>query len=309
MHKICVIGVYFGKFPRYFPLWLDSCRYNSTIDFLIITDEVIMNAPNNVKQINMSFEEFRVIVQSKFEFEISLERPYKICDYKPVFGVICSEYLSNYDFWGHCDFDMIFGNIRKYITKDILDSYDKILSLGHLSLYRNTEECNNRFKLDGSLIGSYKEVYTTDKGFAFDEIKGINQIYKKNNFPVYDDRIFADISSIFRRFKLALNDVNYNYQIFSFNKGKIQREYFIGGNYFNDEFIYLHIKKPKDLKIHGYSNEYDCYFITYSGFYKKNNDASLDEIKKYNDFYGVIYEKYEYIKYKVKGKYNKYLKK
>ena len=33
MHKICVVGIYFGRFPEYFPLWLNSCGYNKTIDF------------------------------------------------------------------------------------------------------------------------------------------------------------------------------------------------------------------------------------------------------------------------------------
>lgn len=105
----------------------------------------------------MSFNDFRVLVQSKFDFPVSLERPYKICDFKPAFGLICSEYIQGYDFWGHCDFDMIFGDIRKYITDDLLNSYDKILPLGHLSIYRNNEENNSRFKLSGSLVGDYKK--------------------------------------------------------------------------------------------------------------------------------------------------------
>ena len=101
MYKICIIGIYFGKFPSYFNLWLTSCAYNNSIDFLVITDQYIDNLPANVKVINMSFYDFRNLVQSKFDFKISLERPYKICDFKPAFGIICDNFLHGYDFWGH----------------------------------------------------------------------------------------------------------------------------------------------------------------------------------------------------------------
>ena len=37
-YKVCVIGVYFGKLPEYFNLWLKSCEYNKDIDFLIVSD-------------------------------------------------------------------------------------------------------------------------------------------------------------------------------------------------------------------------------------------------------------------------------
>ena len=37
-YSICIVGVYFGKLPKYFNLWLKSCENNSDIDFLIIGD-------------------------------------------------------------------------------------------------------------------------------------------------------------------------------------------------------------------------------------------------------------------------------
>ena len=38
MNKTVIIGVYFGKFPEYFDLWLKSAEYNRNVDFLIFTD-------------------------------------------------------------------------------------------------------------------------------------------------------------------------------------------------------------------------------------------------------------------------------
>ena len=38
-YKIVMILPYFGKLPNYFDLWLQSAEKNSTIDWLIYTDD------------------------------------------------------------------------------------------------------------------------------------------------------------------------------------------------------------------------------------------------------------------------------
>jgi len=257
----------------------------------------------------MSFDELRDLVQSKFDFKIALYKPYKICDFRPAFGLIFEEYLQDYDFWGHCDFDMIFGDLRKYFTEELLNSYDKILPLGHLSLYRNNLENNKRFILDGSEVGDFKTVFMTDKAYAFDEIRGIGQIFKKNNYAFYDERIFADISTKHKRFKLGLKDINYKNQIFTFDNGKIFREFFINGNYKKDEFIYIHIRKPKNLQIKCSPQYWDRFYITNTGFYEKKGDAKLDDINKFNKYNGWLYESYEKAKGWIAGKKNGLIKK
>ena len=35
--------------------------------------------------------------------------------------------MVGYDFWGHCDMDLIWGDIRNFITEDVLSKYDKII--------------------------------------------------------------------------------------------------------------------------------------------------------------------------------------
>lgn len=50
MKSIVYIVLYFGKFPSIFPLWLNSCRNNPTIDWLIFTDDhSCFNYPQNVR--------------------------------------------------------------------------------------------------------------------------------------------------------------------------------------------------------------------------------------------------------------------
>ena len=121
MKKICLISVYFGKLPKYFQLWLDSCKGNPNVDFLVfIDDRTEFRYPDNVKRYFMSFEEVRTRFQLLFDFKIQLNTPYKLCDYKPAYGEAFIDYIDGYDFWGYCDIDIIWGDIRKYITEEKL---------------------------------------------------------------------------------------------------------------------------------------------------------------------------------------------
>lgn len=146
-----IILPYFGKFNSYFKLWLLSCENNSDFDWLIITDvQIEEKIPKNVKVINMSFDEFKSKLQKKFDFKIRLNKPYKLCDYKQFYGYIFEDDLRNYDYWGYCDCDLIFGNIRNFISQTIQNDYDKLLRTGHLSLIRNDMKLNKNFKKYGT---------------------------------------------------------------------------------------------------------------------------------------------------------------
>ena len=143
-YSICLIIPYFGKFKNYFPLFLESCRYNPSIDWLVFTDikeEYLW--PDNVKKITMSFEQFAGLVQNNFEYNIALDRPYKLCDFKPAYGEILRDYLRRYDFWGHCDCDLIFGNIRKFITDEVLENHAKIGPPQNVRTAQKSPWCRN----------------------------------------------------------------------------------------------------------------------------------------------------------------------
>ena len=114
MRKCCFIIPYYGKFPDYFPLFLHTCRWNEDFDWLFVTDiDFNGDCPDNVHWLRMSFDELKGLVQSKFDFKISLERIYKLCDFKPTYGYVFEEYLKDYKCWGHCDIDTIMGKINQ----------------------------------------------------------------------------------------------------------------------------------------------------------------------------------------------------
>lgn len=293
MARVCIVGVYFGKLPNYFDLWLKSAQRNPSVNFMIFTDQQRDSLPENVRFIEFTLEKMKKTASEKLGFEVSLERPYKCCDFKPVYGVIFEEYLKEYAYWGHCDFDLIWGDLNGFFNKYPLEKYDRFLPLGHLCLYRNTYENNRRFMLEGASV-SYKTVFTSVRSYAFDEENGMYRIFEKNGFSAFNERIFADISKIYHRFRLALNDKNYDYQVFCWEDGHVYRYYYDGGIK-REEFIYIHFKERGFLPFESDCINADAFYITNKGFYICSPaDISIDTIQKYNLFDSHEKEKKEF---------------
>ena len=195
MKSICLIIPYYGKFPNYFELWLKSVEKNSTIDFLLVTDiKESYDYPSNVKIKNMTFNELKTQVQSLYDFKISLDNPYRIVDFKVAYGELFYEYIKKYDFWGYCDVDLIFGDIRKFVTEEILNQYDKINLHGHFSLHKNCDEMRHLYKKTSKNIIDYKTAFKVNWTWHFDEYPGVSYICKDNDIKYIDLEDYADIS-------------------------------------------------------------------------------------------------------------------
>lgn len=171
-HSIAVIIPYFGKVPWYFNFFIYSCAWNTSVKFFIIADEIINDdhIPNNVIIINKAFEEIKELIAQKLGHRITLDTPHKLCDFKPAYGIIFDDLLYGFDFWAHGDIDVIFGNIREFITDQILENYD-IISVrsefitGPFALYRNRNDVNTLFKKSKS----HRIVFQTKEYCGFDE--------------------------------------------------------------------------------------------------------------------------------------------
>lgn len=297
MEKIAVISVYYGVLPPNYELWLRSCEYNKTIDFLFITDIELESLPSNVKLIKLTFAQFRKLAEEKLGMSVRLDKPYKLCDFRPMYGQILEDYLIGYDYWAHCDMDLIFGDLRSFFDKYDISHYDRFLYLGHLSLYRNTPHCNQYYKLPGSKCGSWEEVVSTPQNHCFDECVGIYEIFRKNNLPIFEKRVFADIAIVYNRFRLALDDINYDKQVFYWENGHVYRSYWLDGKEFCDEFIYIHFKKRNFSKELFDAHSATAFFIGPNGFTKKKGKVSLTDVDRINPYPGIAYEKMELRRY------------
>lgn len=167
MKSIVIIFPYFGTLPVQFKIWRASALKNPSIDFMFFTDAEVKPAPNIIVH-KMQFCAFRQIVQKAFDFQITLNRPYKLCEYKQAYGYILQDYIKDYDFWGFGDLDLVYGDLRYFFTENVL-SHKFLLGWGHLTLLHNDEDTNYFFmkQLDG--YQNYKDAFTTSKITYFDE--------------------------------------------------------------------------------------------------------------------------------------------
>lgn len=257
MKKCCFIIPYFGKFPNYFQLFLNSCSFNRDYNWLIFTDdETLYKYPENVKRVLISYDEMKSIIQSRFDFDICIPLPYKLCDLKPMYGFLFSEYLSEFRFWGHCDVDTILGNLSHFITDEMLDKYDKMFCLGHMTIYRNTPENNQLFmsRYKGRLL--YKEVLQSNQIFVFDEENrdeyNINRMFLDLGKNVYCKDLSLNINlfyPLFRRIRHIVGSTyeteKYKSSICVWDNGNIFRYYFEKGILKVEEFMYIHLQGRK----------------------------------------------------------------
>jgi len=295
-HKIILIIPYYGTFPEYLHAWLLSVSYNPDVDFLLVTDIQYKNKyPENVKVLNWSFEKLIKEIQTNFDFPINITRPYKLCDYKLAYGLIFQKHITQYDFWGYCDIDQVFGSIRNFIQNDILDNYDFIELLGHFSLHKNNGRVNNFFKMDGSLYG-YKKAFSTSRNCNFSETTGKIQIILKNNFKYYHKPdSFADLSRWHKKIMLVDNSVcSHKHQIFFWENGKAYMAYVADEKVCVKEFMYIHFqKKNPKIEFKDVSDVKSFYCFADKFVIKNEGPPTKEFIYKHSNYRGALREKIE----------------
>ena len=247
--NILLIIPYFGKFHSYFQLWLQSCKYNPTINWLILTDdETAYDYPTNVKVVYTNFNAVVKDFQKCYDFPIILNKPYQLCEFKVAYGEVFAQYTQGFDFWGHCDIDVIWGNLRKHLKEDILQSFSKISWRGHLTLYKNTGHINKLYRTPIDGIDFYKYAFANPTGFplAPDE-RAINYLYESQGEKIYKELMFADLK--IRSFNFSLlhfpDEENYKNQkqIFLWENGNLLRLYTKDGKVCKEDFAYIHFLK------------------------------------------------------------------
>ena len=167
MKSIVIIFPYFGILPPQYKMWRESALQNPNIDFMFFTDANVEPAKNILVH-KMQFEQFQHLAQKAFDFPIVLDRPYKLCEYKQAYGYILQDYIKGYDFWGFGDLDLVYGDIRSFITEEVLN-HKFLLGWGHLTLLHNDEETNKYFMEQVDGYQNYKDAFSTSKITFFDE--------------------------------------------------------------------------------------------------------------------------------------------
>ncbi len=199
MKSICLIIPYFGTWPEWFPLFLESCRYNPTIDWHFFTDcGEAGNSYPNIKFTHISYPDYQQLISHRLHIAFT-GNPYKLCDLKPSLGYIHRAELESYDCFGFGDIDVIYGNLRKFLTPDVLDK--KLVSThadrvsGHFCLMENTGEMRNAFRK----IPGWESLLETGKHQGIDESCFTRVFIKHRKHPEWIKRLSPQYRScVFR---------------------------------------------------------------------------------------------------------------
>jgi len=151
LKSILIIINYFGEWPPWFPVFLESCKKNSTINWLFHTDcPVEQYKIDNVKFKQVTFDDYVSMVSKKLNVNFRPENSYKLCDIKPMYGILHNDEISGFDFYGYGDVDVVYGNIRHFYTDEVLENnvistHVGIVS-GHMALFKNVGWIRNAYK-------------------------------------------------------------------------------------------------------------------------------------------------------------------
>ena len=261
--SIRLVVPYFGERPSYLPLVVRSMAANPDVHWLLFTDRPVPDAPANVSVRRCEFTDLAARIQSHFDFEISLERPYKLCDFRPAFGEVFAAELAGYDFWGHCDLDVIFGRIRDHLPPEAFDA-DKILIQGNFALYRNTVDAARWFRheIDGI---SYRKVMTNAAAMHFDEMAGMHYILRELGISYWQAPVIFDLS--FRRYRTrAEHPKGRDPRRYAWEQGEICEYRLVGQDIARRTALLVHLQKRTMRMPSSDVLAADRYWISANGF-------------------------------------------
>lgn len=311
MKKGIFIIVYFGKIPSYFTVWKKTAERSKKFDFLIVTDDTtaIFSDTNNIKICIMTFTEFKERVQRKFQFTVNLNNPRKLCDYKPAYGYLFEEEIKEYDYWGYCDLDLIFGDIDKLIPLE--QNYDKLFAHGHMTLFKNSYEMNRIFMKKINHNQTFEDIYKNDYNFVFDEPSdnlNINLICAESQVKTYIDYNIADVNPYSYLFRRSLYDYSCPNKkdritklekngktVYLWDNGSLKSFTLDGNKILTNELRYFHFQKRNmDIQI---ESDVNVFLIIPNKLIPFNGKITEKEINKYTKK-KLIYKQYFALKYK-----------
>jgi tetratricopeptide (TPR) repeat protein len=216
--RIWLYMPYFGAFPNYFQLYLDSLANNADcLSVFLMTDNDLSGyrVPENVIVVRLTLSDLRErvarFINDEFGMHVQpdalLKRPYKISDFRimylELFHDISEQHgVTDEDFVGWGDCDLIYGRFSDFL--DMKEDYHVIGGFhGHLTAVRNIDSFRKLFRAVEGLPG----LLLDENSLAVDEIafrKPLLDFLERNGYKMfYANRYFCDIvpECFFGRFR------------------------------------------------------------------------------------------------------------
>lgn len=302
MKSVLLIIPYFGKWPLWFDAYLLSVAANPTIQWLCPTDcEIPKHHPANITFLPTTLSDLNQHVNKVVEADVPLN-PRKFCDLKPAYGEIFAEQVKDFDFWGISDMDVVWGDIRKFITEEILDTYDIISSRkenisGHFNLFRNTPAVNTLYKK----LPNYKALFEVPQFKWTDEVVLSNYIktdpaFKQLKLKVYWPTILCNQE------RGVDSHQEYHLDKWLWKDGKMLE--LKNGQPIN-EVMYLHfINWKRTLKYSeiNYTDQPKEFYISYNGMHYKAHSGFAKAMNGFKNLFAGYYVRLKRVKIKKKIK-------
>jgi len=258
LKKVVIIVPYFGSWPEWFPLYLESCRYNATINWLFYTDCPIPNyMGSNIRFVSISFADYIQMVEDVLHISLRKKFPFKLCDIRPAYGFIHKQDIQGYDYFGFGDIDVIYGDIRKFFDDRVL-SHNVISTLpdrisGHLTLFKNCDLLIHAFRK----IKNWERLMEDERHLSIDEryfsnlFLGSRVFFGKKKRPLWLRKLYSLTTPyspcLFEEFHTTILG-NYTWIDGSWDHPEVW--FWKDGKLTNDrdgdrEFIYLHFMNWK----------------------------------------------------------------
>lgn len=149
--SVLIIIPWFGPWPAWMRFFIKSCRWNPTVDWLLFSDAPPPeDLPPNLRVVTTSFEDYRALAASRLGIKPAWTEAYTLCDLKPTWGFIHPSEIAGYDYWGFGDLDVIYGDLRRFYTPevlvhDVISAHEHIVS-AHFALLRTTPSMVSAFQ-------------------------------------------------------------------------------------------------------------------------------------------------------------------
>eukprot|EP00603_Paraphysomonas_imperforata_P014044 CAMPEP_0114480154 /NCGR_PEP_ID=MMETSP0104-20121206/16977_1 /TAXON_ID=37642 ORGANISM="Paraphysomonas imperforata, Strain PA2" /NCGR_SAMPLE_ID=MMETSP0104 /ASSEMBLY_ACC=CAM_ASM_000202 /LENGTH=197 /DNA_ID=CAMNT_0001655613 /DNA_START=1 /DNA_END=590 /DNA_ORIENTATION=+ len=134
-----------------------------------------MDLPLNLKLIHTNYSAVVTLARKLglFDFRLKASTPYKLCDFRPLFGVMYPELLEGFSHWGWTSVDLIMGDVmgkiqEQYQGEDVV-YYTKNLYLNCITILKNSPQSKQYYQLAPNKLLRKVFHQTPDHPVAFDE--------------------------------------------------------------------------------------------------------------------------------------------
>jgi hypothetical protein len=276
---------YFGAFPNYFQLYLDSLGRNADcLSVFLMTDSDLSGytVPDNLILVPMTLGKLRDkaarFIGDEFDVEVRpdtlLKQPYKLCDFRILYLELFRDISDRHgatedDFIGWGDCDLIYGRFSDFLGMD--EDYHIIGGFhGHLTALRNIDSFRKLFRA----VPSLPKLLVDEEAHIVDEVafrKPLLDFLEHSHYRMfYINRFFCDIVpehfyAMFRqdhaeRKKNFFETYHPDKEIDHLHYDREGRLTVVYDNRDSRQAIYCHLqKRAMSMDLERYENGYDIF--------------------------------------------------